>query len=266
MMVAGVRRCQRAFRPLAIARRGGRPRSAALLMLLDRGHDGRYRWTWRPRAARASTTRIPSLADDCEQTGFERHSVALLLLGLLTFVMGSGAAFGRSRPAAVALIAIGVVVLGLALLAGPAGERRHRRDRPATTPAAEATAGHRAVARAGGRGAGGCGGALTFAAAERLALRATLAVFLEALLALRFPLRAARVGLLGRLVHAARTGTRGSEIGEKRRRRRRSRRSGRPPCRQRGRAPQTAPRTCGSRTRRSARSESYDACLGRMAA
>ena len=56
----------------------------------------------------------PSLADDCNQVGFERHSVALLLLGLLTFVMGSGAAFGRSRPAAFALIAIGVVVLGLA--------------------------------------------------------------------------------------------------------------------------------------------------------
>jgi hypothetical protein len=58
----------------------------------------------------------PSLADNCSQVGFERHSVALLLLGLLTFVMGSGAAFGRSRPAAVALIAIGVVVLGFALL------------------------------------------------------------------------------------------------------------------------------------------------------
>jgi hypothetical protein len=45
----------------------------------------------------------PSLADDCSQVGFERHSVALLLLGLLTFAMGSGAAFGRSRPAALAL-------------------------------------------------------------------------------------------------------------------------------------------------------------------
>lgn len=57
----------------------------------------------------------PSLADDCNQLGFERHSVALSLFALLTFVMGSGAAFGRSRPAALALIAIGVVVLGLAL-------------------------------------------------------------------------------------------------------------------------------------------------------
>ncbi len=58
----------------------------------------------------------PELADDCSQKGFERHSVALLLLGLVTFVMGSGAAFGRSRPAAVALIAIGTIVLALTLL------------------------------------------------------------------------------------------------------------------------------------------------------
>jgi LPXTG-motif cell wall-anchored protein len=58
----------------------------------------------------------PALADDCEQTGFERSSVALLLLGLLTLAMGVGAAFGRSRPAAVALVAIGVVVLGITLL------------------------------------------------------------------------------------------------------------------------------------------------------
>ena len=58
----------------------------------------------------------PALADDCSQKGFERHSVALLLLGLLTFAMGAGAAFGRSRPAAVALIGIGTIVLLLALV------------------------------------------------------------------------------------------------------------------------------------------------------
>ena len=57
----------------------------------------------------------PNLADNCSQVGFERHSVALLLLGLLTIAMGSGAAFGRSRPAAVALIIIGALVLALAL-------------------------------------------------------------------------------------------------------------------------------------------------------
>jgi hypothetical protein len=58
----------------------------------------------------------PALADDCSQTGFERSSVALLLLGLLTFAMGTGAALGRSRPAALALIVIGVVVIGITLL------------------------------------------------------------------------------------------------------------------------------------------------------
>jgi hypothetical protein len=58
----------------------------------------------------------PALADDCSQTGFERSSVALLLLAPLTFVMGAGAALGHSRPAAVALIAIGIVVLGITLL------------------------------------------------------------------------------------------------------------------------------------------------------
>jgi hypothetical protein len=58
----------------------------------------------------------PALADDCSQTGFERSSVALLLLGLLTFAMGAGAALGRSRPAAVALIVIGIVAIGITLL------------------------------------------------------------------------------------------------------------------------------------------------------
>ena len=58
----------------------------------------------------------PSLADNCSQTGFERSSVALLLFGLLTFAMGWGASVGRSRPAALALIVIGVIVLGFAFL------------------------------------------------------------------------------------------------------------------------------------------------------
>jgi hypothetical protein len=58
----------------------------------------------------------PGLADECEQSGIDRSSIALLLLGLLTFVMGYGAAFGRSRPAARALIGVGVVVLGISLL------------------------------------------------------------------------------------------------------------------------------------------------------
>jgi hypothetical protein len=82
----------------------------------------------------------PELADDCEQKGFERSSVALLLLGLLTLAMGVGAAFGKSRPAAVALVAIGVVVLGITLLVDlPASDETGLIGR--RYAAAEATAG-----------------------------------------------------------------------------------------------------------------------------
>jgi hypothetical protein len=82
----------------------------------------------------------PDLADDCEQKGFERSSVALLLLGLLTIAMGSGAAFGRSRPAALALVVIGVVVLGITLLVDlPASDETGLIGR--RYAAAEATAG-----------------------------------------------------------------------------------------------------------------------------
>jgi LPXTG-motif cell wall-anchored protein len=82
----------------------------------------------------------PELADDCAQTGLERSSVALLLLGLLTLVMGAGAAFGRSRPAAVALVAIGVVVLAITLLVDlPASDETGLIGR--RYAAAEATAG-----------------------------------------------------------------------------------------------------------------------------
>jgi hypothetical protein len=82
----------------------------------------------------------PELADDCRQIGFERHSLALVLLGLLTLVMGSGAAFGKSRPAAVALVGIGVVVLGIALLGDlPASDETGLIGR--RYAAAEATAG-----------------------------------------------------------------------------------------------------------------------------
>jgi hypothetical protein len=58
----------------------------------------------------------PALADGCVQSGFERHGPALLLLGLLTAVMAWGAGLGGSRPAAAALVAVGLVVLGIALL------------------------------------------------------------------------------------------------------------------------------------------------------
>lgn len=59
----------------------------------------------------------PDLADLCEQSGFERHGPALLLLGLLTALLAFGAGLAGSRPAALALAGVGAVVLGIALLA-----------------------------------------------------------------------------------------------------------------------------------------------------
>ena len=58
----------------------------------------------------------PALADRCELSGFERNGGAFLLVGALTLAMGWGAGFGGSRPAAVALLAIGAAVLLWALL------------------------------------------------------------------------------------------------------------------------------------------------------
>jgi hypothetical protein len=58
----------------------------------------------------------PKLADRCALSGFERHGGALALLGVLALAMAFGAALGGSRPAAFALLAIGVVVLVIALV------------------------------------------------------------------------------------------------------------------------------------------------------
>jgi hypothetical protein len=55
----------------------------------------------------------PSLADRCRLSGFERHGGAVLILGLAAILMGWGAGIGESRPAAFALIAIGLVVIAI---------------------------------------------------------------------------------------------------------------------------------------------------------
>ena len=57
----------------------------------------------------------PALADRCALSGFERHGGSFVLLAVLVFLMAIGASVGRSRPAAVALVAIGVLVLGITL-------------------------------------------------------------------------------------------------------------------------------------------------------
>ena len=49
----------------------------------------------------------------CSTVGHDQHGYALVILGVLAFVMGVGAAAGRSRAAALAVFAIGGVVVGI---------------------------------------------------------------------------------------------------------------------------------------------------------
>src|SRR3954470_18505607 len=58
----------------------------------------------------------PSLRGSCVTHGGEEHSYALVLMGLVTALMAWGAGLGRSRPAGIALIAIGAAVVAIALL------------------------------------------------------------------------------------------------------------------------------------------------------
>lgn len=58
----------------------------------------------------------PVQAKDCEITGGDQHSFALLAVAILTVLMAVGAGLGESRPAGVALVVAGLVVLGIALL------------------------------------------------------------------------------------------------------------------------------------------------------
>ncbi len=57
----------------------------------------------------------PELSDLCLTRGGEQHAFGLVLLALVGVLMAAGAALGASRPAAVALCVVGVVVLGIAL-------------------------------------------------------------------------------------------------------------------------------------------------------
>jgi hypothetical protein len=54
--------------------------------------------------------------DRCSLSGFERHGGAFLLLAVFSAFMAWGAGRGGSRPAAIALLVVGVVVLALSLL------------------------------------------------------------------------------------------------------------------------------------------------------
>ena len=56
----------------------------------------------------------PRLADACKTTGGEHHGYALLILGVIVLLMTWGAAVGRSRPAGVALLVLGLAGLAIA--------------------------------------------------------------------------------------------------------------------------------------------------------
>ena len=58
----------------------------------------------------------PSLRGSCVTHGGEEHAYALVLLGIVAGLMAWGAALGRSRPAGIALIAIGAAVVAIALV------------------------------------------------------------------------------------------------------------------------------------------------------
>ena len=59
----------------------------------------------------------PELAERCDLSGLERNGGAFLVLAALVLATAWGAGVGASRPAAVALVAVGLLVLAWALLA-----------------------------------------------------------------------------------------------------------------------------------------------------
>lgn len=58
----------------------------------------------------------PEVRDACSVSGIEQHGGALILLGVVAFLMAVGAGRGASRPASVALIVIAVIVAGIVIL------------------------------------------------------------------------------------------------------------------------------------------------------
>jgi hypothetical protein len=65
--------------------------------------------------ASCSDLASPSLRDACSTSGGGHHGYALAVLGAIALVMAWGAAVGTSRPAGVALLALGIVSLVIVL-------------------------------------------------------------------------------------------------------------------------------------------------------
>ncbi len=111
-LIAAVRAKIRAFGTLRLAVLA-LGLTAGLLMLIA---ELSTIWSVDVVTASCSDLADPSLADACVRKGYEAHLFALIVLGLLVLVMTWGAARGASRPAALALVAIGAVVLAIALI------------------------------------------------------------------------------------------------------------------------------------------------------
>lgn len=63
--------------------------------------------------AKCSDLASPDLRGACSTTGGSHHGYAIAILGLIVLLMTWGAAFGGSRPAAVALAVLGLAGLGI---------------------------------------------------------------------------------------------------------------------------------------------------------
>ena len=87
--------------------------AAALLMLLT---EATNLYSIDVVTASCKDLADPALEDACETTGGEQHSFALVPVALLVAVMAVGAGLGGSRPAGLALLVAGIVVLAIALL------------------------------------------------------------------------------------------------------------------------------------------------------
>ena len=65
--------------------------------------------------ARCSDLASPNLRSACTTTGGGHHGYGLAILGAIVLLMTWGAAFGRSRPAGVALLVLGGAGLAIVL-------------------------------------------------------------------------------------------------------------------------------------------------------
>ena len=96
---------------------------------------------WAPTTGTCEEIADPDVRDACDSSGFEQHGGAFILLGVAALAMAWGAGRGASRPAAIALVAIGAVVLAFSLI-------RDVPARPASRASASRSHGRASASRA----------------------------------------------------------------------------------------------------------------------